>query len=151
MILSLLFDMPFKDWFVGVYMHDLVPMLTDTMNILLSEECVQPAVQAMKTAEENTQEREARANDFAHVLALRNLRQQIARQRRMEQRREQRQQAGETGDLEEEDEDEDESSESGEQDDIENIEIPDNETTRMEFQAMEAQFLQRRNEEGESH
>lgn len=77
MILSLLFDMPFKDWFVGVYMHDLVPMLTDTMNALLADEQIQPLLKSMKDLEESIKERKARASEFAHVLALTNLRRQI--------------------------------------------------------------------------
>ena len=80
MILSLLFDMPFKDWFVGVYMHDLVPMLTDTMN---------------------------------------------------------------------EDDEEADDDEANIDEEADDIVIPDNETTRMELQAMEAQILHRRNEGGE--
>ena len=145
MILSLLFDMPFKDWFVGVYMHDLVPMLTDTMNALLADEQIQPIVKAMKNLEESIQERQARTTQFAHMLALTSLRRQIARQRRMEQRREERRQNGEASDQEEDDE----SSESGDHDEAEDVVIPDNETTRMELQAMETQFLHRRNEGGE--
>lgn len=94
MILSLLFDMPFKDWFVGVYMHDLVPMLTDTMNALLADEQIQPLLKSMKDLEESIKERKARASEFAHVLALTNLRRQIARQRHLERRREERRQNG---------------------------------------------------------
>ena len=145
MILSLLFDMPFKDWFVGVYMHDLVPMLTDTMNALLADEQIQPLLKSMKDLEESIKERKARASEFAHVLALTNLRRQIARQRHLERRREERRQNGEVREQEE-NEDDDEANIDEEADDIV---IPDNETTRMELQAMEAQILHRRNEEGE--
>lgn len=141
MILALLFDMPFKDWFVGVYMHDLVPMLTDTMNILLADDQIQPVLDKINNRKEEDQRSRERRQNFVHMLAETHLRRQIARQQRMERRREERRQNGE-----EEEEEGEESSESEDGEDVAGVEIPDNETTRMEIQALEAQFQQRRNE-----
>ena len=104
----------------------------------------------MKDLEESIKERKARASEFAHVLALTNLRRQIARQRHLERRREERRQNGEVREQEEnEDDEEADDDEANIDEEADDIVIPDNETTRMELQAMEAQILHRRNEGGE--
>ena len=84
------------------------------------------------------------------MLALTNLRRQIARQRHLERRREERRQNGEVREQEEnEDDEEADDDEANIDEEADDIVIPDNETTRMELQAMEAQILHRRNEGGE--
>ena len=42
MLMTLLFDVSFKDWFVGVYMENMVPMLRDTLHRMLDPHYINP-------------------------------------------------------------------------------------------------------------
>ena len=128
MIMALLFDAAFKEWFCSVYMHDMVLMMNDTVDLMFSEERLRK-LKEQKERNGATRAQQLNAlNDFAQALALRTIRSELRAERRHQQRREQQNE-----DYDSDDSDDEEDS------DDEDIEIPDTEEVRMRIQLIAAQ------------
>ena len=119
MLMTLLFDVSFKDWFVGVYMENMVPMLRDTLHRMLDPHYINPLLDRARENENGRNMRQRNAIQFARTLAETQLRRQISRQRQMEERQRRREATG--------------------------IEIPDDEVTQHELQLLQTDFLRSEN------
>lgn len=131
MLMTLLFDVSFKDWFVGVYMENMVPMLRDTFRRMTSPRYISPLMDRVRETEDSRKMRQQNARQFARTLAEAQLRQQIARQRLMEERQQRREEGEEVSDTDTEDD----------QLDITGVDIPNDEVTQQELQALQADFF----------
>lgn len=130
MLMTLLFDMSFKDWFVGVYMENMVPMLRDTLHRMLDQRYIAPLLERTRETEDGRNMRQRNAVQFANTLAETQLRQQIARQRLMEERQRRREAGEEVSDSDIDDD----------QLDTAGVEIPNDEVTQQELQTLQAEF-----------
>ena len=135
MLMTLLFDVSFKDWFVGVYMENMVPMLRDTLHRMLDPHYINPLLDRARENENGRNMRQRNAIQFARTLAETQLRRQISRQRQMEERQRRREAGEEVSDAETEDD----------QLDTTGIEIPDDEVTQHELQVLQTDFLRSEN------
>ena len=135
MLMTLLFDVSFKDWFVGVYMENMVPMLRDTLHRMLDPHYINPLLDRARENENGRNMRQRNAIQFARTLAETQLRRQISRQRQMEERQRRREAGEEVSDAETEDD----------QLDTTGIEIPDDEVTQHELQLLQTDFLRSEN------
>lgn len=135
MLMTLLFDVSFKDWFVGVYMENMVPMLRDALHRMLDPRYINPLLDRARENENGRNMRQRNAIQFARTLAEARLRRQILRQRQMEERQRRREAGEEVSDAETEDD----------QLDTTGIEIPDDEVTQHELQLLQTDFLRSEN------
>lgn len=135
MIMALLFDPAFKEWFCGVYMSDMVLMMNDTVDLMFSEERLHKLKERKEQSGATRAQQLNALNDFAQTLALRTIRSELRAERRLQRRRERQNENRDSEDSDEEEEEED----SDEEDSDEDIEIPDTDEVRTRMQLIATQ------------
>ena len=128
MIMTLLFDPVFKEWFCGLYMRDMVRMMDETADLMFSEENI------AKIKEKQSTESDDAGYNFVNIVAERYLRSEL----RAELRQRRRQEEGRDEDSDEEDSDE----EGSDENEDEEFEIPDTEEIRQRRHLLRRQIRQ---------
>ena len=76
-LLKLILDVQFREWFVSIYMHEIVNILRDTFTVMTKGDTRESVQEKRKERDKDKERRQRRNREFAQSLAIRQVRREI--------------------------------------------------------------------------
>ena len=76
-LLKLILDVQFREWFVSIYMHEIVNILRDTFTVMTKGDTRESVQEKRKERDKDKERRQRRNREFAQSLAVRQVRREI--------------------------------------------------------------------------